>query len=60
MKQFVKALKMGGDCFKYICLKFPGLIREILKSETFDKSQIQMFINDSNFGNIMNPAELNA
>ena len=32
MKQFVKAIEKNGDCFKYICMKFPGLIIEKLKT----------------------------
>ena len=41
IKQFVKALEKDGDCFKYICMKFPGLIIEKLKAENFDGPQIQ-------------------
>ena len=25
MNQFVKALRKDGHCFRYICMKFPGL-----------------------------------
>ena len=32
MKQFVKALNKDGDCFKYICTKFPGSTIEKLKA----------------------------
>ena len=38
MKQFVKALDKNGDCFKYICKKFPGLTIEKLKAGIFDGS----------------------
>ena len=31
MKQYVKALNKDGDCFKYMCRKFPGLSNEKLK-----------------------------
>ena len=58
MKQFVKAFEKDGNCFKYICIKFPGLTIEKLKAETFDGPQIQKLINDANFCNFMNPAEL--
>ena len=60
MKQFVKTLEKDGDCFKYICLKFPGLIIEKLKTGIFDGPQIQKLMNDANFCNFMNPAELSA
>ena len=58
MKQFVKALEKDGDCFKYICMKFPGLTTEKLKAGIFDEPQIQRLINDANFCNFINPAEL--
>ena len=58
MKQFVKALEKDGNCFKYICMKFAGLIIEKLKAGIFDGPQIQKLINDTNFCNFMNPAEL--
>ena len=35
-KQFVKALEEDGDCFKCICMKFPGLTTEKLKAGIFD------------------------
>ena len=34
MKQFVKDLEKDSDCFKYICMKFPGLTIEKLKAGT--------------------------
>ena len=60
MKQFVKALEKDGDRFKYICMKFPGLIIKKLKAGTFDGPQIRKLMNDANFCNFMNPAELSA
>ena len=41
MKQFVKAFDKDGDCFIYICMKFPGLTIEKLKAGIFDGSQIR-------------------
>ena len=38
MKQFVKVLER---CFKYICVKFPGLTIEKLKAKIFDGPQIR-------------------
>ena len=60
MKQFVKALEKDGDCFKYICIKFPGLTIEKLKAGIFDGPQIRKLMNDANFCNFINPAELSA
>ena len=58
MKQFVKVFEKDGNCFKYICMKFPGLTREKLKAGIFDGPQIQKLINDANFRNFMNPSQL--
>ena len=58
MKQFVKAFEKDDNCFKYICMKFPSLTIEKLKAGIFDGPQIQKLINDANFCNFMNPAEL--
>ena len=41
MKQFVKVLEIDGDCFRYICMKFPGLSLKKLKAEVFDEPQIR-------------------
>ena len=60
MKQFVKALEKDSDCFKYICMQFPGLTIEKLKAGIFDGPQIRKLMNDSDFCNFMTPAELNA
>ena len=39
MKQYVKTLNKHGDCFKYICRKFPGLSIEKLKHGISDGPQ---------------------
>ena len=54
MKQFVKAFNKDGDCFKYICTKFPGSTIEKLKAGVFDSPHIRILINDCNFLNPMN------
>ena len=36
MKQYVKSLDKGGECFKYICQKFSFLSHEKLKAGVFD------------------------
>ena len=60
MKQVVKALEKDSDCFKYICVKFPGLIIRKLKAGIFDGPQIRKLMDGSNFcRNFMNPTELN-
>ena len=33
MKQFVKALDKEGECFKYLCTKFPRLTYEKIKAD---------------------------
>ena len=57
MKQFVKALNKDGDCFKYICTKFPGSTIEKLKACIFDGPQIRTLINYCDFPNYMNEKE---
>ena len=60
MKEFVKALEKDGNCFYYICMKFSGLTIEKLKAGIFDGPQVRKLMNDANFCNFMNPAELSA
>ena len=60
MKQYVKALNKHGDCFKYICRKFPGLSNEKLKQDIFDGLQIRQLINESEFVNSMTELEFSA
>ena len=57
MKQFVKALNKGGDCFKYICTKFPRSAIEKLKAGIFDGPRIRTPVNDCDFPNSMNEKE---
>ena len=57
MKKFVKAHKKDGDCFKYICTKFPGSTIEKLKAGIFDGPQIRTLINDGDFPNSINEKE---
>ena len=54
MKQFVKALNKDGNCFKYICTKFPGSTIKKLKAGSFDGYQITTLINGGDFPNSMN------
>ena len=56
-KQFVKTLNKDGDCFKYICIKFPGSTIEKLKAGIFDGPQIRTLTNDRDFPNFMNEKE---
>ena len=57
MKQFVKELNKDGNCFKYICTKFPASTIEKLKAGIFDGLQIRTPINDRDFPNSMNEKE---
>ena len=60
MKQFVKALEKDGNCFKYIWMKFPGQIIKKLEAGNFGGPHIRRLMNDANFCNFINPAELSA
>ena len=59
MKQFVKALDKGGECFRYLCTKFPRLTYENIKAGIFDGAQMRLLLKDATFISIMKK-ELNA
>ena len=58
--QYVKALDIQRDCFKYICYTFPGLSEEKLRAGIFNGPQIRQLINDSSFVASMNFKETKA
>ena len=60
MKQFVKDLDKEGECFKYLCTKFPRLTYEKIKAGIFDGPQIRFFVKDQTFISTMKKEELNA
>ena len=60
MKQFIKALDKTGDCFKYMCQKFPVLNMAKLKASIFDGSQIRTLTKDIIFLNHMTQIESEA
>lgn len=57
IKQFVKALDKEGDCFNYICRKFPKLSMEKLKSGIFNGPQIRQLMKDTDFIKVMTVSE---
>lgn len=60
MKQFVKALPKDGDCFTYLCSKFPHLSEAKLKEGIFVGPDIRKLMFDSNFEATMNEKEKEA
>lgn len=60
IKQFVKALNVEGNCFKFICSTFPGLSYEKIKAGIFDGPQIRQLIKSKEFSSSMNDAEKRA
>ena len=60
IKLFAKALDKKGDCFKYLCMKFPAITEEKLKADVLDGPQIWRLLNDPAFISTMQSAELNA
>ena len=60
MKQFVKALEKDGECFKYLCTKFPALSHEKLTAGIFDGPQIRLLMKDREFLNTMKTIEKDA
>ena len=60
MKQFVKALDTGANCFKYLCESFPALSYEKIKAGVLDGPQIRQHMKDNAFPNSMNGTERQA
>jgi len=46
VKQFIKALPTDGECFKYLCSKFPGLSGGKLKEEILVGPDIRKLVSD--------------
>ena len=59
MKQYVKILDKGGECFKYICQKFFFLCYEKIKASVFDGPKIGQLLKDKEFIETMNPEKKN-
>ena len=49
IKQFVKALRKEGECFKYLCDQFPGLFEHKLKEGVFVGPDFRKVMKDENF-----------
>jgi hypothetical protein len=60
LKQFVKALQRDGNCFKYLCSKFPGLSDAKLKEGIFVGPDIRKLISDEMFETTKSNAEREA
>ena len=60
MKQFVKALNIGGDCFKYLRASFPSLNDEKVKQGIFDGPDIRKMMKDNDFPQTMTAVERTA
>ena len=60
MKQFVKALPKCGNCFKYLCYKFPNLSDAKLKEGVFTGPDIRKLMLDEDFLHSMNAVEREA
>ncbi|XP_070613747.1 uncharacterized protein [Erythrolamprus reginae] len=60
MKQFVKALPIEGDCFKYLISAFPSLSFEKIKAGVFDEPQIGQLVKDEHFIGTMSEIQKNA
>jgi hypothetical protein len=60
MKQFVKALPKEGECFKYLCKKFPGLSDAKFKEGIFVGPDIRKLLSDDLFETTMKTVEREA
>ena len=49
MKQFVKALDVNIQCFKYLHSKFPKLSDAKIKEEIFVSAEVRTVMKDENF-----------
>ncbi|GBO29865.1 hypothetical protein AVEN_175640-1 [Araneus ventricosus] len=53
MKQFMKSLRKDGECFRYLCSKFPKLSDAKLKERVFTIPDIRKLLSDSFFSGTM-------
>ena len=60
MKQYVKALNKEGECFKYLCKRFPGLFDAKLKEGVFIEPDKRKLLKDENFETKMEMKEKKA
>ncbi|GBL83358.1 hypothetical protein AVEN_110670-1 [Araneus ventricosus] len=60
MKRFVKALPKEGECFKYLCDRFPGLSEAKLKEGVFIGPDNRKIMKDENFETKMETNEIKA
>ncbi|GBM88851.1 hypothetical protein AVEN_178443-1 [Araneus ventricosus] len=47
MKPFIKSLPKDGECFRYLCSKFPKLSEAKLKERVFTGPDIRKLLSDS-------------
>ncbi|GBM53560.1 hypothetical protein AVEN_576-1 [Araneus ventricosus] len=60
MKQFIKSLPKDGECFRYLCSKFPELTEAQLKEGVFTGPDIRKLLSDSLFSETMGNKEKEA
>ncbi|GBO30652.1 hypothetical protein AVEN_251648-1, partial [Araneus ventricosus] len=60
MKQFIKSLPKYGECFRYLCSKFPKLSEVKLKEGVFTGPDIRKLLSDSLLSETMGDKEIEA
>ncbi|GBM85111.1 hypothetical protein AVEN_62867-1 [Araneus ventricosus] len=60
MKQFIKSLPKYGECFRYLCSKFPKLSEAKFKEGVFTGSDVRKLLSDSLFSKTMEDKEKEA
>ncbi|GBL74389.1 hypothetical protein AVEN_235356-1 [Araneus ventricosus] len=60
MKQFIKSLPEDGECFKYLCSKFPKLSEAKLKDGAVTGQDVRKLLSDSLFSETMGGNEKEA
>ncbi|GBL83190.1 hypothetical protein AVEN_175161-1 [Araneus ventricosus] len=57
MKQFIKSLPKDGECFRYLCSKFPKLSEVKLREGVFTSPDIRKLLSGSLFSETMEDKE---
>ncbi|GBN57675.1 hypothetical protein AVEN_132937-1 [Araneus ventricosus] len=57
MRQFIKSLPKYGECFRYLCSKFPKLSEAKLKERVFTAPDIRKLLSDSLLSETMEDKE---
>lgn len=60
MKQFIKALPLAGEGFKYLCTKFLVLVNTKVEKGVFVGPDVRQLVKNGKFENLLDDSEENA